>query len=599
MSQAIQHDPVDVVVLGMGAMSGTIAVELSKAGYKVVGLERGPAWDFTNDFYFTKYDEWGVGYMRKFDLPLSINTCTLRNNRNQFALPVRRNTAGVTGQYITQGYGVGGMCQHYGGLMGRYPPWVYQMQTQTVNKYGLDFLNAAEPHQDVTDWPMTYDDYVPYYETWENMWGVTGTNEGPLMPNLDSYPLPPSPDTPVGIAFRDAAKSLGYNPFPTPTALASKAFVNTYGVAVNGCAYDGWCGAPCNYVCETGAKANSAFRTVPAAQATGNFELRTNSYVFRLDTDSSGKVTAARYYDPAGGVHVQPGTVFFNGLWGYNVVKLMLASKIGTPYDPIAVTGSLGRGPAMGVPGPDVRGASGVLDNIGGNAYPAGNAIGGGYSMLDLADDNFDHTGLDFIGGAYPIVGYYLGGGPGNFDLFANNPDPKMMGSSFKASLKDVYLPSKVQVNIQPYGMWPPTTDWFIDLDPTYTDRYGDPLPRLTIDYGVNTTKCANYLAPKFADIITKMGASNVKTSDNVNEIHTFTWPAHIRGGARIGSDQNTSVFNKWQQCWTSQNLFAAGEVTVPVGDNTTTGGTHPAGAMSYVAVEGIKKYLQNPGPLV
>lgn len=219
--------------------------------------------------------------------------------------------------------------------------------------------------------------------------------------------------------------------------------------------------------------------------------------------------------------------------------------------------------------------------------------------MLDLADDYFDHKGLDFIGGAYPIVGAYLGGGPGNFDLYANAPDPSMMGSKFKASLKDKFLPPKIQLNIQPFGMWPPTTDWFIDLDPHYTDIYGDPLPRLTIDYGVNTTKCANYLAPKFADILTTMGASNVKVSDPINQIHTWTWPAHIRGGARIGSDPNTSVFNKWQQCWTCENLFAAGEVTAPVGDNTTTGGTHPAGAMSYVAVDGIKKYLQTPGPLV
>jgi hypothetical protein len=57
-------------------------------------------------------------------------------------------------------------------------------------------------------------------------------------------------------------------------------------------------------------------------------------------------------------------------------------------------------------------------------------------------------------------------------------------------------------------------------------------------------------------------------------------------------------VFNKWQQCWTSENLFAAGEVCDPTGDNTTTGGTHPVGPTSYVAAEGIRKYLQSPGML-
>jgi gluconate 2-dehydrogenase alpha chain len=604
MSQTINHSTADVVVLGMGAMSGTVAVELAMKGYKVVGIERGPYLQFASDYYATKYDEWGIGYLRKFDLSLATSTATLRNNRFQFALPIRRNTAGGSGQYISEGFGVGGMCQHYAGLMGRFPPWVYQMYSETVDKYGLDFLKKAVPHQDITDWPMTYEDYIPYYETWEKMWGVTGTDEGPLLPGFTNYkyPLPPSPDTQVGVAFKNAAEALGYHPFPTPTALASKPFVNSYGTSVNECFYDGWCGAPCNYVCESGAKANSAYRTVPGAEKTGNLDLRLNSYVFRLDTDSAGKVTAARYFDENGNVNIQPGKVFFNGIWGFNIIRLMLLSGIGNPYDPVNITGSLGRGAAFGVPGlvaPLTRSASGILDKVGGNAYPVGNAQGGAYSMLDLADDYFDHTGLDFIGGAYPIVGAYLGGGPGNFDIYANSPDPTMMGSTFKASLKDYYLVPKVKVTIQAYGMWPPTTDWFVDSDPHYTDLYGDPIMRITMDYGTNTTKCANYLAPKFAEILTQMGCSDVTTTATVDEIHAWTWPAHIRGGARTGTDPSLSVFNMWQQCWTSVNLFAAGEICDPTGDNTTIGGTHPVGATSYVAAEGIKKYLQTPGPLV
>ena len=51
MSQIINHPSVDVVVLGMGVMSGTVAAEVAKAGYKVVGLERGPHWDFATDFF--------------------------------------------------------------------------------------------------------------------------------------------------------------------------------------------------------------------------------------------------------------------------------------------------------------------------------------------------------------------------------------------------------------------------------------------------------------------------------------------------------------------------------------------------------------------
>ncbi len=600
MSQVIQHPSVDVVVLGMGAMGGVVATELAKANYKVVGLERGPQWDYYSDFYATKYDEWGIGMMRKYSDTLRTSTVTMRNNRNQFALPIRRNTPPPAGQFTSAGYGVGGACQHYAGNMGRYSPWVYEMYSQTVNRYGLDFLNNAVPHQDINDWPMTYNDYVPYYETWEQMWGVCGTNEGPLLPSLTSYPLPPAPDTPIGTLFKTAADALGYNAFPTPQALASQGFVNQYGVAVQGCAYDGWCGAACNYVCETGAKANTDFRVIPAALKTGNLDLRLHSYIFRLDTDSSGNITAARYYDSQGNVNVQPAKVFFNGLWGFNAVKMMLHSGIGTPYDPVKITGSMGRGPTTGDPGALVRNATGTFNNIGANAYPAGNAAGG-YSIRELADDNFDHTGLDFIGGAYPVgVGGFAGGGPANFNMFAINPSKSMIGSTFKASLKDHFLPTKTTMTLSPYGMWPPTTDWFIDLDPHYKDIYGDPLPRYTIDWGLNTVKCANYLAPKYGDILSKMGASNVQVSDSVNtESHMTTWSIHIRGGARLGTDPAVSVFNKWQQCWTSQNLFGAGEYCDPTGDNTTIGGTHPVGPTSYVAAEGIQKYLKSPGPLV
>src|ERR1700733_5565098 len=51
----------DVVIVGMGAVGGIMAAELSKAGMKVIGLERGPrlkTGDFTLDElrYFQRQD---------------------------------------------------------------------------------------------------------------------------------------------------------------------------------------------------------------------------------------------------------------------------------------------------------------------------------------------------------------------------------------------------------------------------------------------------------------------------------------------------------------------------------------------------------------
>ena len=56
----------------------------------------------------------------------------------------------------------------------------------------------------------------------------------------------------------------------------------------------------CNYPCEVGAKSSSHVTTVPAAIATGKFDMRLDSYIFRIDTDSSGKATGVRYYDTMG-----------------------------------------------------------------------------------------------------------------------------------------------------------------------------------------------------------------------------------------------------------------------------------------------------------
>ena len=100
------------------------------------------------------------------------------------------------------------------------------------------------------------------------------------------------------------------------------------------CVYCGWCGGKCNYPCEVGAKSSSHVTTVPAAIATGKFDMRLDSYIFRIDTDSSGKATGVRYYDTLGNVHVQPAKVVFNGIWGFNIVRLMLLSGIGHSIQP-------------------------------------------------------------------------------------------------------------------------------------------------------------------------------------------------------------------------------------------------------------------------
>ena len=145
-----------------------------------------------------------------------------------------------------------------------------------------------------------------------------------------------------------------------------------------------------------------------------------------------------------------------------------------------------------------------------------------------------------------------------------------------------------------------PTSDHFADLDPHYVDMFGDPIMRIAMNLDSNALNASDYLAVACAPILTKLGATNIKTTKTA---HTSIapndrWSAHQRGGARMGANSQTSVFNKWLQSWNVDNLFSAGEHVIMLGDNVTAG-THGIAPMSYLSAEGIKMYLKSPGPLV
>ena len=595
-----------MVCLGVGFMSGVVAVEAALAGYTVAGITKGPYWDYVNDFSTTKYDEWGVGLGRKYDSPLPLQSTTIRNSSNQFALPVRRYTMPI--QYHALGHGVGGAAQHYAGTMGRQGPWGYQIKSRVEGRYGTGYVGTINPNDDTHDWPLTYAQYEPYYLAWEKAHGLCGNYNGSSTNNnsdinfpwmSQNYPLPPAPFTQVGTTFRDAASTLGYHPFPHVSALASQPYTNQYGVTVNPCVYDGYCGGLCDYACETGAKSNAAYRTIPAAMKTGKFSLVTNAYIFRLEYNTTTNlVTAVFYYDAHGNIHRQPGDVFFNGMWGYNMIRVMLLSGVGVPYNPTARTGTVGRGLTNGYTPYKGTNVTGTLPNVGSNSYSAGNASGGGFDIYDLMDDNFDHTGLNFIGGSEISFGGYAGGGPGNI-TFAGGVSAASMGSAFKATQKDKYLQTKTVLSSTPFAPDLPNFTNYVDLDPHYTDAYGDPVSRLTFDWTPNTYNGATYLVNKVKAILQQMGAQNITVGSQVNPgaANNDWWGHHLRGGCRIGSDPLWSAYSGYNQLWLDAthgvNYFGAGEITNTTGD-TVPSGTHQAGPQSYRAAEGIVKYLQS-----
>src|SRR5207253_9026750 len=142
------------------------------------------------------------------------------------------------------------------------------------------------------------------------------------------------------------------------------------------------------------------------------------------------------------------------GMWGYNMIRLMLLSGLGTPYVYNSGTGTgsgtVGRGLTNGYTPYRGTNVSGTV-NIGGNSYPAGNGSGGGVSVFDLMDDNFSHSNISppFIGGGVFGVGGYFGGGPGQITFARGGSGPNAtnsngaMGRACKPNQQNKTLPKK------------------------------------------------------------------------------------------------------------------------------------------------------------
>jgi gluconate 2-dehydrogenase alpha chain len=591
----ITEKSADVVVMGLGMMAGPACAELCLAGYNVVGIEKGPYLNYAVDFAESqKFDEWKTTFQHYFDHKLTMWTYSIRNNSNQFALPNRRTDK----QTVPEGHEVGGMGVHYGTHLGRYMPWTYQAYSMTLSKYGASFLSNIEPNIDFEDYPTTYDDLVPYYQSWEQAYGTAGTNQEPFLPN-STFPVPPHPVTALGTLFQSTAEAQGYSPYPSPSGILSKPYTNQYGIARNECVYDGWCMTGCNFVCETGAKGSSHVATIPAAVATGKFKMVTSSVVFRINLNSAGtQATGVSYYDQVGNIHVQPASAVLVAGWSAPSIRMLLLSGVGPQYNPTTVTGTVGRGYSTS---PSSSSSIGGTVSIGGNGYPCGNASGGAFTVSDFAGDSFDHTGLNFIGGSIiGPIGQYPGGGIGNLSLASAGPSN--FGSAYKAGLKNSLLPTTQGVSISMSGDVLPQSTNYADLDPHYVDKFGDPIMRMTTDHDTNCLNASDYFAklPAIETLLTKMGAQNVKVNStpHASVAHYSRWSAHQRGGARIGANSTTSVFNQWVQSWNVPNVFSVGEHLMMLGDSDTPG-THGFAPYSYVAADGLKKYLMSPGPLV
>ena len=279
----------DIVIVGLGWTGGILAKELADTGLSIVVLERGKPRDTNPDFaYPNVHDELKYAQRHELMQDVSRETLTFRNNSNETALPMRQ-----LGSFLP-GEGVGGAGVHWNGVTWRWLPWDHEPEKMTLARYGK---SAIPEGMQLQDWGVSYDELEPYYDKFEYLCGVGGKAGNLGGKKIDGgnvfegarkrdYPNPPMIQTHAGSLFEKAARSLGYHPFPGPSANMTQPYINPDGVAFGSCHYCGYCE---RFGCEMNAKASAHFTVIPLAAAKKNVEIRTDSRVMKVNLDAAGK----------------------------------------------------------------------------------------------------------------------------------------------------------------------------------------------------------------------------------------------------------------------------------------------------------------------
>ena len=578
----------DIVIVGLGWTGGILAKELADTGLSIVVLERGAPRDTNPDFmYPTVHDE--LRYAQRHELMQNVSreTLTFRNTASETALPMRQ-----LGSFLP-GEGVGGAGVHWNGATWRWLPWDHEPLKLTLARYGRA---AIPPDMNLQDWGVSYDELEPYYDKFEFLCGISG-KAGNLRgekiaggnvfegPRQREYPNPPMIQTQAGALFEKAAKSLGYHPFPQPSANASQPYVNPDGVAYGACHYCGYCE---RFGCEVNAKASPHFTVIPLAAKKSNVEMRTNARVLKVNLDAAkNRAESVTYIDASGREFEQPGGIVILAAYALGNVHLMLWSGIGRPYDPVTGEGVVGRNYAYQIG----SGATVFFDErtwI--NPFMAAGALA--MVIDDFNTGSFDHGKEGFIGGG-GISTPSATGRPIGFRPVP--PGTPAWGTEWKRAVVRHYnhtLAINNQGSVMAYRQN------YLDLDPTYRDRYGRPLLRMTFDFHANEQKQANYIADTCVKIGQAMGADRVVRRAPPQRYSIVPYQStHNTGGAVLGTDPRTSALNRFTQSWDVPNVFVTGACAFP--QNAGKNPTGPVGALAYWTADAIKRYVKNPGRLV
>ena len=513
--------PVDVAVIGLGGAGGVAVLPLARAGLNVAGIEAGTWMDPHRDFH---PDEIYNNVRRLVtSSPKAQNECpTLRQHPTEAARPARPHPMMNA---------IGGTTIHYWAQSWRLKEWDFRTRSAVTSRYGSSRIPKGST---LEDWPISYAELEPYYETVEKEVGVSG-KAGNIQGRIDpagnvfesprqsEYPMPPLRGSEFTDRMAQVARQLGWHPFAPPAAINSVARGGR-----SSCAYHGYCATG---GCHVSAKNSTAVTTIPAAVKTKHLTIFDRAQVTRILVDAKGRASGVQYLRD-GQEFVQPAKVVLLASYTYENSRLLLLSK--SPKFPNGLSNNHGQ------VGKHYFGH--WVDNVGA-LFPFDVNIwyglpAQGVCVDDWADDQYDHSGVDFIGGTslhvrterHPIEA-------ADMATFGRAPAWGSRWKEFVHQNAARFAVTYLQTSSFPYETQ------YLDLDPAVKDPLGDPVCRITTGGPKdNEQRAALYAQSKMEQWFRAAGAIEVlKNRPNGPGIST-----HAFGGTRMGDHPETNVVDRW-----------------------------------------------------
>ncbi len=486
-------EPYDAVIVGSGAGGGIAAYVLARGGMRVAVLEKGP-WLTADDF---SDDELKTGERAFYDQDPLIEPRTFRDSPSAGARQ-------YTGQVLPVSRCVGGGSVHYGAVCFRFRPEDFRARSTYGNLPGADIqdfplsdaeLDAANPQ---SIWSI--------YGQLEKLLGVAGgqmrgeSDPGAPVPGAEwrgeRYAMPGHPANYGAQLFEDAARRLGYNPYPTPVAIANGRYTLTDPALLagsaplsrDGCSYCGYCSS---HGCPHGAKGDTRVTALELARRTGRCDILPDCDAIEIGM-KDGRADHVVYTDGNGNTQRIYGKRIVLACGVIDSARLVLLSELSPAlvnYDVVGRYLTVHHFP----------GAIGVFNE-------RIDFYKGFWSMRCLDDFYFGlpgGAGKRFGFGNVQTIGPSSGYPLTNGGLIATAKFAPW-GINHKRAMKFLFG------HMQWFGMIgqdPPVAGNRVDLDPEVKDAYGRPVARITYSHHQNDYEVAAQVLPFFLALLAEMGA--------------------------------------------------------------------------------------------